>query len=929
MKMNKFRKRCYSKTTATAFMFACLGGLTACSDNDLDLTGNNENGTAVNFTVSMADKDAQEAAKANPAYAATRAGFAEQLSLQGLTPEDLVTRKIEIPGNSDYCLIETTVANGDNDVFESKNQVTRANITETISEKFSVIGYRGATATSISTSPWFYNAEVNADGTLQTTQYWAMAEPFAKFYGIYPQVKSSYNKLTLSPESEASPYVNIEVEPTVTNQKDLLTACAGGVTPIQYTIQGTAPTVHLRFQHAMTAVRFKVGNNLSEDHEITKIEIIGAKNKGKFTLPSEVLPTNGNDLNNSWSDLSGTQTFTLDGIAASTKGNINTLITGKNNDNYTFYMIPQSLDGVRINIYFDHNTTPAISAKPQGKWKAGTIKTYAISQSATSLEYVITAASPAAAESNETSTDNYTIQSYMVENGVQKPVKWEVIGFDINGDGIHGMDEQPTWLTNLSRTSGDGSTSGETGNATITSNDKNLLAERNKSLKEAKAVSDYNLSNSTGAATIENTANCYVISAPGTYRIPLVYGNAIKNQVANTSAYIGSNSTVKLKADYPENLLLQKFVDHLDKPINSPYINLQNNTNPATKAKLVWSDVSGIVSNEKVVNKTGSDDYLEFTVKKENMANGNAVVAVKDKDGVTMWSWHLWFAPKSALKPIEFTNSNRVYGFANEPLGWRYTKWTGSNEPRKVTVYVQQLSPAGTKKIANFTIQQKASVKDQEGNAALFQWGRKDALPGVATVAEGFYSFESSYTRLPDNQQLTPDQQRLMETRTIGHAIQHPEYLLPTVGGGKLSWQYQQFINLWSANENKLEPATRDVVKSIYDPSPVGYQMPDPHAFTDFEITGLTWNKGYTFTNSAGQNLFFPAGGALNGNSGALILHGSRGFYWTSGTSVQGGQLGYGQCFKVQSGFINRPQKDSDIHASYQYGLSVRPVQTR
>ena len=84
MKMNKFKKRCYSKTTATAFMFACLGGLTACSDNDLDLTGNNENGTAVNFTVSMADKDAQAAAKANPAYAATRAGFAEQLSYRVL-----------------------------------------------------------------------------------------------------------------------------------------------------------------------------------------------------------------------------------------------------------------------------------------------------------------------------------------------------------------------------------------------------------------------------------------------------------------------------------------------------------------------------------------------------------------------------------------------------------------------------------------------------------------------------------------------------------------------------------------------------------------------------------------------------------------------------------------------------------------------------
>lgn len=929
--MNKFRKRCNSKTTATVFMFACLGGLTACSDNDLDLTGNNENGTAVNFAVSMADKDAQAAAKANPAYAATRAGFAEQLSLQGLTPEDLTSRKIESQGNNDYFLIESTVPGIQTDVFDTTDPTTRATITTTATlGKFSAIGYRGASATSISTTPWFYNAEVNNDGTLPTKYFWAMSEPFAKFYAIYPQIKSSYNKLTLSPESNTStPFVNIEVEEDVKLQKDLMTACSG-TTPIQYTTQGTAPDVPLKFQHAMTAIRFKIGDHLSEAHKITKIEIIGAKSKGKFILPSEVKPTTGNSFNSSWEDVSTPKTFTLSGISVSTEGALNSTIVGKDNDNYTFYMIPQDIDGVvKVQIYFDNENTPAIKSTLKGSWKAGTTKTYAISQSATSLEYVITATSPAAAESNETSTDNYTIQSYMVENGVQKPVKWKVIGYDINGDGIHGMDEQPNWLTNLSRTSGDGSTSGETGNATITSNDKNLLAERNKSLQEADSVSNYNLSNSTGAATIENTANCYVISAPGTYRIPLVYGNAIKNGIANTAAYINTNPTIKLKADYPEDLLLHRFVDHLDKPINSPYINLQNNTNPATKAKLVWSDVSGIVSNEKVVNKSGSDDYLEFTVKKENMANGNAVVAVKDKDGVTMWSWHLWFAPKSALKPIEFTNSNRVYGFANEPLGWRYTKWTGSNEPRKVTVYVQQLSPAGTKKIANFTIQQKASVKDQEGNAALFQWGRKDALPGVATVAEGSYSFENSYTRLPDNQQLTPAQQRLMETRTIGHAIQHPEYLLPTVGGGKLSWQYQQFINLWSANENNLQPATRDVVKSIYDPSPVGYQMPDPHAFTDFEITGLTWNKGYTFTNSAGQNLFFPAGGALDSNSGALVAHGSRGFYWTSGTSVQGGQLGYGQCFKVKDGSLNRPQKDGDTHTSYQYGLSVRPVQTR
>ena len=40
-----------------------------------------------------------------------------------------------------------------------------------------------------------------------------------------------------------------------------------------------------------------------------------------------------------------------------------------------------------------------------------------------------------------------------------------------------------------------------------------------------------------GAATVENTANSYVISAPGVYMFPLVYGNAIKDGATNASAY--------------------------------------------------------------------------------------------------------------------------------------------------------------------------------------------------------------------------------------------------------------------------------------------------------------------------------------------------------------------------------------------------------
>ncbi|MBF1400887.1 fimbrillin family protein, partial [Prevotella histicola] len=234
MKFNNIRK-CYAGRKSTAALtFACLSGLTAlgltaCSDNELDSTNSGQNGAAVTFQVTTADKQAQQAAKANPALAMTRAGFAEQLKMQGLTPEDLATRKIDIPGNSKYCLIESTVAGIDDDLTNANAAGTRANVTTTATlGKFSAIAYRGTSATSISTTPWFHNAEVNANGTLATTQLWSWSEPYARFYAVYPQVTTSYSKLTLSPSTNTStPYVNIEVEPGVQDQKDLMTACTG------------------------------------------------------------------------------------------------------------------------------------------------------------------------------------------------------------------------------------------------------------------------------------------------------------------------------------------------------------------------------------------------------------------------------------------------------------------------------------------------------------------------------------------------------------------------------------------------------------------------------------------------------------------------------------------------------------------------------
>ena len=934
MKFNKIRKCNVGRKSTAALMFTCLSGLTvlgltACSDNELDSTNIGQNGTAVKFQVTTAGEQAQQAAKANPALAMTRAGFAEQLKMQGLTPEDLATRKIEIPGNSEYCLIESTVAGIDDDFTNAGVAATRANITTTATlGKFSAIAYRGTSATSISTTPWFHNAEVNADGTLATTQLWSWSEPYARFYAVYPQITTSYSKLTLSPASNTStPYVHIEVEPTVQNQKDLMTACSG-TTPIHYATQGTAPAVPLQFQHAMTAIRFKIGDRLSGTHKITKIEIVGAKSKGKFTLPSSVQATTGASFNSAWSDVSTPATFTLNGINVSTSGHVNETIVGKDGDNFTFYMIPQTLSSdVKVKVYFDNQASPAIIAPFTGTWKAGTTKTYALSQSANNLKYTFEATpNPSEAANTEGATTSYQITSYVNDDKQHRSVKWKVVSYDADGDGTFSMSEKPDWLTipNEGRTT---TQDVEQYTATFKANQRDVLADFNYAMKHADPVTNYNLANAKGETAIENTANCYIISAPGTYRIPLVYGNAIKGGGTNSSAYTSS----KTKVMGTEEFVLQEFVDHNDHKITSPYINVQNAGDPATQAEIVWSDVAGVVSNASV---TGSrqNSFLEFTVNKNQLVNGNAVIAVKNASGTVMWSWHLWFTPKSSLKKIPFTSGGTTYNFMTDNLGWKYTKWTGGLK-REVVVKIEQQAETGEKKTATITLKQAAGNNVREGYGNLYQWGRKDPLPGTDTFYPNTgYKFNDGYVIVGDQvtDYTNPANVQRMEKRTIGLSIREPGIMLPKVGGGKLSWTNHQYINLWSADNDKMyesETPIKNGVKTIYDPSPVGFKVPDAYAFKDLSKGVAVWENGYTLKLDNDKDIYFPAGGYRDGNDG--VIKGVNGYamYWASAALIHGtGGPGFAFRALMTSNRFSMPITDSNGFGTRSYGLGVRPV---
>lgn len=878
-----------------AFCAVSALSLAGCADDSLERQSGDNSGVRVSFVVSDAQMDDTSEDKA-----LTRGVGG------GLSAEDLAPRRLDVEGAPEASLVETTVE-GVNPVVPSV--ATRGNVVTNITTNFSTIGYRSASAgfSVDGITPWFHNKEAQPNGTLVERVLWSWHQPYGRFYAVWPKVEDSDTKLRLSGASHVgTPYVDFEVAENVTDQRDLLTASSGQV---HYAVQGQVPDIYLRFRHALTAVRFAVGANLSWGKTINKVEIVNTLSKGRYTLANET------DSNGVWSDLSERKAFTLDGINVSTSGLVNHVLTGNTGDNYTFFMLPQTLDGNEVKAIIHFAGGGNLTATLKGSWQAGTTKTYTLSQKASDWEYVLTAESPAMLAYDATQSGLYKVTSYrQALDGTKQAVGWKVVGYDADGDDSFSMDEKPAWLTGLSLDSSDGSATGaaNTGTATVSPDALvDRLAELNQGLKNATALGNattpYNLANQTdGGNAIENTANCYMISAPGYYRLPLVYGNAVKDGTANVQSY---QPTLPNSATY----VLRNFKGHDGQDITTPYINEQHSSNPATQGSIVWADAAGLVSNLSVQG-SGRGAFLHFEVKQAYLVNGNAVVAVKNASGTVMWNWHLWFAPKSVLNTIPVTNfQNKVYNFTADALGMKYTAWHGTSYdvPRRVKVKVEQMiANNSSKQSAIFeVVQNPLAVK--KGITTLYQFGRKDAFPGTDAVAEGGFTPNAG------------------DNMSFVNGIQNPGSFYVWGGAWFVGGAYG-YNNLWSGQNTVYGFNDNPVVKTIYDPCPVGFSLPASNAFTGFTTTGgntsssnqfntRNWDTGwYIYTNSSkSQTIFFPASGLRSIDDGSLYDVGGLGYYWSA---VPDGAL-YGCCLLFRQWYVY-PQYNTYRSS----GFGVRPT---
>lgn len=875
---------------ATLTMFSCV-------DNDNLNENNGDNDALVSFGVN----DVQTRAIAVSGRTLTRGAINPYLS-----SEDLAPQKLDVKGADaeKLCIIETTVE-GVNPV--QADAQTRANVIKNITENFSASGHRGTTEANITTKPeWFYNEPTLSNGKLVTPRKWSWAIPHARFYAVFPQVKDEYTKIKLSPETyEGSPYIEFEAETEVTNQKDLMTACSGHV---HYSVQGTAPRTDLDFRHALTAIKFAVGQNLSINKTISKVEIRNALSKGKYTLSDKFDGTGAK-----WENLSDAKTFKLEGLAVSTNQNPNAVLTGNDGDNYTFYMIPQELTGKNITVYVEFTDGSKIESTLKGSWLAGTTKTYKLSEKNSTWEYTLETTNPANVAYNQDKSNDYLVTSYRnAPDGTKQPVKWKAVGYEEYDRATDSWTNlgtnKPSWLTAMSKESGNGGATAESGKATITKADlKDRLTEYNKVLQDAtakgSASNPYNLSNTNGGDAIQNTANSYLISAPGYYRIPLVYGNAVKGGTTNESSY---------KTAHTGTDVLSNFKDHLGNDITTPYINVQNASNPATQASIVWMDQQALVDDLSVTNN-GDKSFVNFHVSAANIKNGNAVIAVKSADGTIMWSWHLWFDHSDALSTIACTNhEGDNFKVTKNILGYTLYKWksTSYESPRVARMKIEQEVGNGAKKSAYITITQ-SPYAEREYSTALYQFGRKDAFPGTNTL------YESTFVENGG------------DNISIVNAIQNPGTFY--TDGNKWGIEYRYF-NLWSMQTTSQTDASKTLVKTVYDPCPVGFSMPPLKTFSGVTITGKTntnnkdinalgdWDQGWHFyakDSSSSSTVYYPAIGSRTAKEGKLYGVKDRGYYWVgvpSSTSA-GNNLDIRNTIVIPANNLNRA-----------VGCSIRPV---
>lgn len=674
--------------TGTLAAVAALLSTTACHD---DFGYQNEAGQRIAFKLTAAE------------------AWHNGMAVNENAPTTRCTSVQELSGDGDTQLYLHTVV-ADNPVAEPAltSRGTPITSTDAFKEKYAQFSLSGIYSEGESLYDLAYETATGTPWNMSSGhQLLTPASGTLDVYGFAPTI-SYFNKLvgtdgSLTLNESDVPTLTYTVPTDVTKQVDLMTACASVSSQSQ----------ELAFKHALTAVQIKCGKDMLAG-KITEVTISGIHGTGTLDLKT-----------GTWNELDATTTGTASYIIsqeielpASTDEDVadkihapeGTQIIGKEGDNLTFLLLPQVLpEGATMTIEFTDAATSTerkLTGSIAGQtWEAGKIVTYSISPSSIHISAKIDFSKKGATAENPTGDvipysgvwydATYTAKAAIVqgESEVTVEIPADKITFQYKFDdtdwadcekdanGLLTIESQPAYAT--MRTGFDTTTEAGTKDT------------------------PFSLSDEKG-----ETANCYLVDKAGYYKLELAYGNG-DVRAGNTSA-------------------LNYYPKHDDGRMPD-----DGKISGAADAVLCWQDSPDLIDSASV----GLDENkknLVFHIRKHTLAQGNALLAVRNSSKEILWSWHIWVTPYKT----DFYDESKFY--TSEPdakysydlaiynLGWCDSHKHNASRKFSLRAVVDMSAYGGEKEtpveIGTFT--QDVFKGSDAGDNTYYQWGRKDPMLG-------------------------------------------------------------------------------------------------------------------------------------------------------------------------------------------------------
>lgn len=263
------------------------------------------------------------------------------------------------------------------------------------------------------------------------------------------------------------------------------------------------------------------------------------------------------------------------------------------------------------------------------------------------------------------------------------------------------------------------------------------------------------------------------------------------------------------------------------------------------KAEVLWESFGTSTApnvGDIIASVTYADGDVILTTP-ETIANGNAVIAVKDASNTILWSWHIW-----VCKDFDPVATQQIY-----------------------------VNNAGIMMDRNL-----GAISPEQGDVGslglLYQWGRKDPFVGssnISTSVEALCSVSRESTSVSGC---------LSNNNSLEYSIKHPNTFIMSSSDWYCSSSSYRDDELWGASGDK----------SKYDPCPSGWRVPKGGSNGVFVTAGFPNGSYNTFTyDSTNQGMLFgsaysspsawyPVTGGIKGSSGTLVEGGKFGYYLTA-----------------------------------------------